>query len=89
MGTYLNFDIAQMLGVIKRHAKEVRLTSDITNDKFNWSLYVFDEKYGEYEDTGTLFRVVIGAFKPYIDIAKQERKEIGRITQAIKSIRRA
>ncbi len=75
MGTYLNFDIGQMLSAIKRHAKEVRLTTDVTNDKCDWTLYVFDEKYGEYENTGTLFNVVIGAFKPYLDIAKKERQE--------------
>lgn len=76
MGIYSSFDIGQMLNVINRHADEVRLTSEITGDECDWTLYVFDEKYGEYEQTGTLFRVVMSAFKPYLDVAKQERKDI-------------
>ena len=76
MGMYSNFDIGQMLNVINRHADEVRLTSEITGNECDWTLYVFDEKYGEYEQTGTLFRIVMSAFKPYLDVAKQERKEV-------------
>ncbi|HHK8456757.1 TPA: hypothetical protein ACQYBV_000585 [Vibrio parahaemolyticus] len=76
MGIYCGFDIGQMLNAIKRHANEVSLTSDITCDDFDWTLYVFDEKHGEFEQTGTLFQIVTRAFKPYLDIAKQERKEI-------------
>jgi len=75
MGIYSSFDIGQMLNVIRRHAEDVRLTQEITGDDGDWTLYVFDEKYGEFEQTGTLFRVVMSAFKPYLEIAKQERKE--------------
>lgn len=76
MGMYSSFDIGQMLNVINRHAKEVRLTSEIVGDEREWTLYVFDEAHGVHEQTGTLFRVVMSAFKPYLDVAKQERKEI-------------
>ncbi|HHY0482701.1 hypothetical protein [Vibrio parahaemolyticus] len=76
MGIYSSFDIGQMLNVIRRHADDVRLTPEITGDDGDWTLYVFDEKYGEFEQTGSLFRVVMSAFKPYLNIAKQERKEL-------------
>lgn len=79
MGIYSSFDIGQMLNVMNRHADEVRLTSEITGGDCDWTLYVFDEKHGEFEQTGTLFQVVVSAFKPYLEIAKQERNELSNI----------
>lgn len=75
MGMHSSFDIGQMLNVINRHADDVRLTNEITGNECDWTLYVFDEKHGEFEQTGTLFRVVTSAFKPYLETAKKERKE--------------
>lgn len=69
---YSNFDIGQMLNVINRHADEVYLTSNYSD----WTLHVIDETRGEYFQIGTLFQVVVGAFKLYLDVAKKEREEI-------------
>lgn len=76
MGIYNGFDIGQMLNVLQRHAEKVNLykcTDDV--EDWDWVLYVCDERFGEYENKGRLFDIVMFAFKPYMEIAKQERAE--------------
>ncbi|MDC5718297.1 hypothetical protein [Vibrio europaeus] len=73
-GIYAGFDVAQMLNALQRFAVDVRLTSD---DKVEeWTLYVYCEEFGEFHESGSLFRIVMKAFKPYLDKAKHERQEL-------------
>lgn len=73
MGIYSNFNVSQMLDVLNRHADTVSLTS--VGSGGDWMLKVSDQSRGDFQQTGSLFRVVMGAFKPYLDIAKKERIE--------------
>ncbi|EJE4208606.1 MULTISPECIES: hypothetical protein [Vibrio harveyi group] len=73
-GIYAGFDVAQMLNALQRFAVDVRLTSDGNAEE--WTLYVYCDEFGEFHESGSLFRIVMKAFKPYLDKAKHERQEL-------------
>ncbi|HCH0731086.1 TPA: hypothetical protein NKO76_004404 [Vibrio parahaemolyticus] len=73
-GSYADFDVAQMLNALQRFAIDVRLTSD--GNAEDWTLYVYCEEFGEFHESGSLFRIVMKAFKPYLEKAKHERQEL-------------
>ncbi|EIU6870693.1 MULTISPECIES: hypothetical protein [unclassified Vibrio] len=73
-GSYADFDVAQMLNALQRFAIDVRLTSD--GNAEDWTLYVYCEEFGEFHESGSLFRIVMKAFEPYLEKAKHERQEL-------------
>ncbi|MGI2929493.1 hypothetical protein [Vibrio fluvialis] len=70
MGLYDGFDVQAMLNFMSENNAEIKLES-IGNRK--WRLYTWSDRHGEFELEGTLFLVVMKAFKPYLKSAKEER----------------
>ena len=73
MMKYHGFSIQCLLNKLHAECEKVRLQK-IGNDG-EWRLYVFSNRYGEYENDGALSSVVINASKPFLDKWKAEREE--------------
>lgn len=80
MGLYSGFDVAAMLNFISEQADEVKLEM-VEHRK--WRLYVMSRKYGEFESIGTLFFVVMNAFKPYLADAKKARIHVQMVFESV------
>lgn len=59
---YGKADLEIMLQWLAKDCDEFSLARVGANQ---WKVYVYSQEFGEYEDTGTLAQVVIGAFKPF------------------------
>ncbi|ENM4022570.1 hypothetical protein DDN27_003439 [Vibrio cholerae] len=70
MMSYDGFDIQAMLNFMSERADNIKLEKV---DSRKWRLYVYHDIHGEFELEGTLFQVVMKAFKPYLYEARKER----------------
>ncbi|HIF6018610.1 hypothetical protein HJ122_23235 [Vibrio parahaemolyticus] len=71
MGIYDGFDVQAMLNIMSEQDAKINL--EMTGPR-NWRLYVMSPEHGEYENEGTLFLIVMKAFKPYLSQAKKDRE---------------
>jgi hypothetical protein len=68
MSNYLGFDVDDMLYWLGKYCVRV----DLSKVDDEWRLYVISYDHGEYEQVGSIFRLVSDAFKPFTDRAKRE-----------------
>ena len=71
---YLGFTVEQMLNFLNENSRSVVLVKNDINDDGGFRLTTYSDEFGEYDGTGSLSRIVIGAFKPFVQRAKQERE---------------
>ena len=79
MSIYLGFDLQSMLVSLKKYCEKVSLT--MSDDE--WCLYVYSDHHGEFEETGSLFRIVTQAFKPFVEQAKSDREKAKELLDRI------
>ena len=73
---YLGFTVDQMINFLNSSCRDFALVTNDTDEiKGDFRLTVYSDEHGEYEGFGSLSRVVIEAFKPFIDKAKSEREK--------------
>ncbi|HHY0622739.1 TPA: hypothetical protein ACY4PQ_001769 [Vibrio parahaemolyticus] len=79
MGQYNGFDVQAMLNFMTEQGCKITLTS---LDYRQWRLTVFSEKHGKFEMEGTLFRITMKAFEPYLPQAKTQRLEVEKLFES-------
>lgn len=68
---YKGFSIYSMLYYLNKYSTKVSINSV---NELEWHLYALSEEHGEYDNKGTLSRVVSEAFEPHIEQAKADTK---------------
>ncbi len=82
--SYDGFDVQAMLNFMSEEANTIKLEKI---DARKWRLYVLSDGYGEFELEGTLFQVVMKAFKPYLNEAQIERERVSNVLRDITKTR--
>ena len=77
---YCEFNINQMLNFINKYSDRVILEKVRSE---TWRLFALSRHFGEYENTGSLSKVVSQAFKPFVEKAKAEQQEMKKVFNGI------
>jgi len=72
---YLGFSVEQMINFLNKNCRSfVLVKNDVKEMDGDFRLTVYSDEHGEYEGYGFLSRLVIEAFKPFVEQAKIERE---------------
>ncbi|KLI66553.1 hypothetical protein VVYB158_13205 [Vibrio vulnificus CladeA-yb158] len=69
---YSGFDVLEMLKFINLNCEYLAIEK-VTD--FEFKMVIKSSVYGDFEQTGYLFRLVMNAFKPYLDDANLAREK--------------
>lgn len=80
---YLGFDVQQMLNYLNKNSRSLVLVKNDVNEDGGFRLTTYSDEYGEYEGYGSLSRIIIEAFKPFVEQAKEDREKAKSLLDSI------
>jgi len=80
---YLGFSVQQMLNYLNENSRSLALVKNDVNEDGGFRLTTYSDEHGEYEGYGSLSRITIEAFKPFVKQAKEDREKAKSLLDSI------